>query len=114
VVSNFLDVTSKIYVLADGPLVLEDQDNELRAVVFFQGLIKESSLQGAKYVANLSQSKKLIQGLIYKQNLELVKELISHYKVLKVEKIDKLQDIVYKLERITGSSLDYYEIEGIA
>jgi hypothetical protein len=32
---------------------------------------------------------------------------------MKVEKIEDLFDIEYKLERITGSSLDYYEIERI-
>ena len=32
---------------------------------------------------------------------------------MKVEKVSDLFDIEYKLERITGSSLDYYEIEDI-
>jgi hypothetical protein len=32
---------------------------------------------------------------------------------MKVEKVSDLFDIEYKLERITGNSLDYYEIEEI-
>jgi len=70
-------------------------------------------LQGAKYVANINQNKKFLQGLIYKQNLPLVKKYIEQNKTMKVDRLEKLIDIEYKLERITGSSLDYYEIEGI-
>ena len=33
---------------------------------------------------------------------------------MKVERLEKLVDVEYKLERITGTSLDYYEIEGIS
>jgi hypothetical protein len=42
-----------------------------------------------------------------------VDKYIEKIKVMKVERVDQLFDIEYKLERITGSSLDYYEIEEI-
>lgn len=53
VISNYLYVGKQQYVLASGPLVLEDQDNALRAVVFFQGLIKQHNLCGIEeFIAN--------------------------------------------------------------
>ena len=92
-------------MLANGPLVLEDQDNELRAIVFFNGLIKESSLLGTKYVANVSQKRNILQGLIYKMNLSMVQAMVEKNKIVNVQKVEDIYDIEYKLERITGSNL---------
>ena len=66
-----------------------------------------------EFVANTNQNKRFLNGLIYKQNRSLVDKFIEKVKVMKVEKVEDLFDIEYKLERITGSSLDYYEIEEI-
>ena len=40
VITNYMYTGKQQYVLANGPLILEDYVNSLRAVVFFQGLLK--------------------------------------------------------------------------
>ena len=55
----------------------------------------------------------MLTGLLYKQNWALVDKYIANMKIMKVEKVGDLFDIDYKMERISGGALDYYEIEGI-
>jgi hypothetical protein len=93
--------------------VLEDQDNALRSVVFFNGLIKTTNLCGAEFIANINQTKNMLSGLLYKQNRSLVDKYIEKLKIFRIEKVSDLIDVDYKLERISGGALDYYEIEGI-
>ena len=66
-----------------------------------------------EYVANAESKKNVVEGLIYKFNKKKVDSIIKDEKSMKVEKLSDLFDIDYKLERVTGDSIDKFEIEGI-
>ena len=55
----------------------------------------------------------MVEGLIYKFNRKKVESIIKEEKSMKVEKLQDLFDIDYKLERVFGDSIDKFEIEGI-
>lgn len=99
-------------VLIDGPLVLQDKSNSLKTVVKFSGLLKQNNLCGAEFIANSKQSKNIVQGLVYKYDQKIIEQYIKKKKTRKVEKITDLFDVECKLQRITGSAIDFYEIEG--
>ena len=56
---------------------------------------------------------KVVQGLIYKYNHKKVERFIDGGKTFAIDTIKDLYDIDYKLERILGNAIDYYEIEDI-
>lgn len=99
--------------MIDGPLIVQDLKNQLKSVVFFNGLIKQSHLFSFEYVANSESKKSVVEGLIYKFNRKKVESIIKEEKSMKVEKLADLFDIDYKLERVFGDSIDKFEIEGI-
>ena len=72
VISNYIVVGKPRLVLIDGPLVVLDYKNSLKAVVFFNGLIKQSHLFSFEYVANSESKKNVVEGLIYKFNKKKV------------------------------------------
>ena len=72
VISNYIVVGKPRLVLIDGPLVVLDYKNSLKAVVFFNGLIKQSHPFSFEYVANSDSKKNVVEGLIYKFNKKKV------------------------------------------
>ncbi len=100
-------------ILINGPLVVVDKKNCLKSVVLFSGLTKQSNLCGVEYIANTKHDMKVVQGLIYKFNKKKLDNLIDAGKTFNINKISDLYDIDYKLERIHGNAIDYYEIEDI-
>ena len=55
----------------------------------------------------------MVQGLIYKFNHKKVESFIDRGRTFEVTSIKDLYDIDYKLERISGNAIDYYEIEEV-
>lgn len=51
--------------------------------------------------------------MIYKYDHKKVQELIERGRTFDVTSIKDLYDIEYKLERISGNAIDYYEIEEV-
>lgn len=113
VISSYIYVGQPRLVLIDGPLVLQDEKNQLKCVVFFNGLIKENNMCGVEFIANTKSKKSVVEGLIYKYQKSKVDKYISKGKSVKIEKLADLFDIDYKLERINGTAIDSYEIEEI-
>lgn len=56
---------------------------------------------------------KIVQGLIYKYDAKKTQALTEKGKTFNIENIKDLYDIDYKLERIQGNAIDYYEIEEV-
>lgn len=100
-------------ILINGPLTVVDKKNGIKAVVLFQGLHKQKNLMGVEYVANTKHDMKVVQGLIYKYNQKKIEQFVDRGKTFNVENIKDLYDIEYKLERIHGNAIDYYEIEDV-
>lgn len=57
----------------------------------------------------------MVQGLIYKYNHKKVENYIERGKTFDISNLKDLLscDLDYKLERICGNAIDYYEIEEI-
>lgn len=55
----------------------------------------------------------MVQGLIYKYNHKRVLDYIERGRTFEINSLKDLYDIDYKLERIQGNAIDYYEIEGV-
>ena len=51
--------------------------------------------------------------MIYKYDHKKVQELIERGRTFDVTSIKDLYDSEYKLERISGNAIDYYEIEEV-
>lgn len=100
VLSGYYYIGKPSLILINGPLVVVDKKNEIKSVVIFKGLNKESSLFGAEYTPNNKHDMKVIQGLIYKFNKKKVESFIEKGKTFEVESLKDLYDIEYKLERI--------------
>jgi hypothetical protein len=52
VLSGYYYVGKPAMILINGPLVVVDKKNSIKAVVLFQGLLKQNNLLGTEYVAN--------------------------------------------------------------
>ncbi len=100
-------------ILINGPLVVVDKKNNLKCVVLFKGLTKEKSLFGNSFNPNTKINMNVVSGLIYKYNSKKVDNYIEKGKTFKVETLKDLYDVEYKLERINGNAIDYYEIEDV-
>jgi hypothetical protein len=100
-------------ILINGPLVVVDKKNTLKSVVLFNGLKKDLSLLGAELTPNTKNSMQMVQGLIYKYNHKRVEQLIERGRTYDITSLKDLYDIEYKLERIQGNAIDYYEIEEV-
>ena len=55
----------------------------------------------------------MVQGLIYKYDHKKVEEFIEKGHTFNISSLKDLYDIEYKLERICGNAIDYYEIEEV-
>jgi len=55
----------------------------------------------------------MVQGLIYKYNDKKVENFIDRGRTFDITNIKDLYDVDYKLERISGNAIDYYEIEEV-
>ena len=55
----------------------------------------------------------MVQGLIYKFDHKKVKSLTERGKTFEVTSMKDLYDVEFKLERIRGNAIDYYEIEEV-
>ena len=55
----------------------------------------------------------MVQGLIYRYSHKRVEGFIERGRTFDVRTLDDLYDIEYKLERISGNAIDYYEIEEV-
>ena len=55
----------------------------------------------------------MVQGLIYKYDHKRVESFIERGRTFDIKSLSDLYDIAYKLERISGNAIDYYEIEDI-
>ena len=101
-------------ILINGPLVVVDKKNQLKAVVLFQGLTKDKTLFTAeKLNPNTKTNMEMVQGLIYKYNHKRVESYIDRGRTFDIKSIKELYDVDYKLERISGNAIDYYEIEEV-
>jgi hypothetical protein len=70
------------------------------------------SLVAAKKLnPNTKSNMDMVQGLIYKYNHKKVLDLIEKGKTFEVNTISDLYDIDFKMQRISGNAIDYYEIE---
>ena len=55
----------------------------------------------------------MVQGLIYRYSHRRVEDYIERGRTFQVRTLDDLYDVEYKLERISGNAIDYYEIEEV-
>ena len=95
VLANYIYTERKPRVsLISGSMVLVDDKNGFKSVIFIRGLIKKKSLFQTSFEPNLQKNgEKLIEGIIYKIN-----ESISKKGLKKVyEKLDDLEDIEFEL-----------------
>ena len=61
----------------------------------------------------MKSSMGMVQGLIYKYDSKRVENYIDRGRTFDITSIKDLYDIEYKLERISGNAIDYYEIEEV-
>lgn len=113
VLSGYYYVGKPSMILINGPLVVVDKKNRIKSVVLFNGLIKDLSLLGSELTPNTKNSMQMVQGLIYKYDHKKVESLIEKGRTFEVRTLKDLYDIEYKLERIQGNAIDYYEIEEV-
>jgi hypothetical protein len=56
-------------LLVNGPLVVEDQLNNFKSVIFYNGLLKRSNMCGMELIANVGNNGvPMVEGLIYRFN----------------------------------------------
>jgi hypothetical protein len=60
VLSGYYYVGKPSMILISGPLVVVDKKNSLKAVVLFQGLLKQHNLCGAEFIANTKHNMKVV------------------------------------------------------
>ena len=83
--------------------------------MLFNGLLKQRSLffgEGSLN-PNTKTSMEMVQGLIYKYSHSRVEQYIEKGRTFEVNSLKDLYDVEYKLERISGNAIDYYEIEEV-
>lgn len=66
VLSGYYYVGKPSMILINGPLVVIDKRNQIKAVVLFNGLLRERSIFRDGLNPNTQNSMKMVQGLIYK------------------------------------------------
>jgi len=98
------------YMLIDGPLVVRDKGNELKAVVFAKGMVKQRNFCLVSLVPNTKPQKnrKKIEGLMYKYSEEIFQKLAK--KNQKIEEVKDVKDILYHSYHIGGNSMEYVSI----
>lgn len=102
VLANYISADGKPRVsLINGPMVLIDEKNALKSVIFINGLVKKKSLFQTSYEPNQGKTGvPLIDGIIYKTQAPRKQQND------KFEKIDDLNDKDFELARITGDAID--------
>ncbi|TNV83086.1 hypothetical protein FGO68_gene1895 [Halteria grandinella] len=114
VLSGYYYVGKPSMILINGPLVVVDKKNRIKSVVLFNGLTKDSfSLLSSELTPNTKNSMQMVQGLIYKYNHARVEQYIEKGRTFDIKTLKDLYDVEYKLERIQGNAIDYYEIEEV-
>ena len=114
VLSGYYYIGKPSMILINGPLVVVDKKNKLKAVVLFNGLTREKSLLfNEKLNPNTKNDMSMVTGLIYKYNHKKVENFIDRGRTFDITNIKDLYDIEHKLERISGNAIDYYEIEEV-
>lgn len=112
--SGYYYIGKPSMILINGPLVVVDKKNKLKAVVLFNGLTKEKSLLfNEKLNPNTKNDMNMVSGLIYKYNHKKVENFIDRGRTFDITNIKDLYDVDHKLERISGNAIDYYEIEEV-
>ena len=112
--SSYYYVGKPSMILINGPLVVVDKKNHLKAVVLFNGLTSADwSLLSRDLQPNTAHSMNMVQGLIYKYDARIVSSYIDRGRTFEVRSPKELYDVDYKLERIQGNAIDYYEIEEV-
>jgi len=98
------------YMLIDGPLVVRDKGNQLKAVVFTRGIIKQRNFCLVTLVPNIKQEKKKhkIEGLMYKYSEQEFQKQAKKKK--EVKEVKHLKDVVYQSFPIQGNSMEYVSI----
>ena len=67
VLSNYINVDGKARVsLINGPLVVYDEQDQLKCVTIVKGLIKKRVMFSTTVVANTDENSKMLDGIIYK------------------------------------------------
>ena len=88
--------------LISGSMVLHDEKNSLKSVIFIRGLLKKKSLFQTTYEPNVAsktqQAEKLIEGIIYK-----TKKGQNHKDI---ENIGDIKDMDFELAEVTGMAID--------
>lgn len=110
VLANFIAADGKPRVsLLNGPMVLIDEKNSLKSVIFINGLVKKKSLFQTTYEPNMGKSGvSLIDGIVYR--IGRTKKSSSNRKY---EKVDDLIDRDFELARITGDAIDKPIIQNV-
>ena len=112
--SGYYYIGKPSMILINGPLVVVDKKNKLKAVVLFNGLTKEKSLLfNEKLNPNTKNDMNMVSGLIYKYSHKKVENFIDRGRTFDITNIKDLYDVEHKLERISGNAIDYYEIEEV-
>ena len=76
VLSNYINIDGKPRIaLINGPLVLVDNENNLKSVIMIKGLVKKRVMLNQVWQANITEAGKkhadMIEGVIYKSVNEL-------------------------------------------
>ena len=97
------------FALINGPLVMEDRANEIKCIVIFKGMEKQTTLCTDVWVAN-TKGKDFMKGIIYKQDRKKFERLLQGKREVKIETIKDIGDILYKISNV-GGNLDDVLIE---
>ena len=103
--NNFYSGRSHKYKLIDGPLVVRDKENELKAVIFTKEKVKRNfSLVNLLRKNKPQGRKKKIECIMYKYSEETFQKLTKKKHILfpiirvlgvKIKKIKNIKDILY-------------------
>ena len=85
-------------------MVLHDEKNSLKSLIFIRGLLKKKSLFQTTYEPNIGLEK-LIDGIIYKTK--------KGQNPKEMEKISDLKDMEFELAEVTGIAIDKPIIQNI-
>mmetsp|Transcript_16506 Transcript_16506/g.28032 ORF Transcript_16506/g.28032 Transcript_16506/m.28032 type:complete len:322 (+) Transcript_16506:571-1536(+) len=122
VLANYIHVEGKPRVaLISGTMVLEDEKNALKSVIFVRGLIKKKSLFQTSYEPNVMTPQemktkppheRLIQGIIYK--LSGKAGASKPHKGEAIEKPEQVRDVDFQYAEVSGAAIDRPVIQNVS